>query len=81
MKFTIFFVTHPTQFQDLYENSMILHRCADNSTANVSAFTSGVRKINVATLQDSYMKPIKKPKFYIFLSHLPLNSRTCMENQ
>ena len=33
------FVTSPAQFQDLSENSMILHRCADNSTANVSAFT------------------------------------------
>ena len=34
-----FFVTPPTKFQDLYDNSMILHKCADNSTANVSAFT------------------------------------------
>ena len=29
------FVTSPGQFQDLSENSMILHRCADNSTINI----------------------------------------------
>ena len=33
------FVTSPTQFQNLYENSMFLQRCATNSASKASAFT------------------------------------------
>ena len=50
------FVTSPTQFQDLYEHSMFLRRCATNSAAKTSAFTQGGREINAATLQESYIK-------------------------